>query len=158
MTKRVLTVCHGNICRSTMAEQVLRADLPAFGLDVQLDSAGVSSEESGNPIDRRAAAVLRKAGYPLGSHRARQVQASELPSFDLVLAATNSQVSRLRQLALQAGMTEAEAADRIRLYRDFDTDGGGDMPDPWYGGPEDFKETLATIQRCTENIANHLAD
>ena len=73
---RVLMVCTGNICRSTMAHAILEQAAARAGVDVVVDSAGVSDEEAGNPIDRRAARVLRDAGYivPIGqasSTRAR---------------------------------------------------------------------------------------
>ena len=56
---RVLMVCTGNICRSTMAHAILQQEAARAGVDVEVDSAGVSDEEQGNPIDRRAARVLR---------------------------------------------------------------------------------------------------
>ena len=68
---KVVFVCWGNICRSPMAERVARGMAAERGLDVEADSVGISSEESGNPIDRRAAAVLREAGYSTGGHRRR---------------------------------------------------------------------------------------
>ncbi|WP_370741039.1 arsenate reductase/protein-tyrosine-phosphatase family protein [Cellulomonas telluris] len=65
---RVMTVCTGNICRSPMAEVVLRTKLEEAGLAdvVEVDSTGISDEEHGNPVDRRARAVLRAHGYPTG--------------------------------------------------------------------------------------------
>lgn len=87
---RVLVVCTGNICRSTMAHQVLDEAVAAGGLPgaVRVDSAGVSDEEHGNPIDPRAARVLRAHGHGVPDHRARQVRADELADWDLVLAMT----------------------------------------------------------------------
>ena len=72
---KVVFVCWGNICRSPMAERVARAMAAELGIDVETDSVGISSEESGNPIDRRAAAVLRQSGYDPTGHRARRVSA-----------------------------------------------------------------------------------
>ena len=97
---RVLMVCTGNICRSTMAHQVLDEAVAAGGLSgaVRVDSAGVSDEEHGNPIDPRAARVLRAHGHGVPDHRARQVRADELADWDLVLAMTSSHYAALSRL------------------------------------------------------------
>ena len=80
---RILMVCTGNICRSTMAHAVLEQAAARAGVDVIVDSAGVSDEEQGNPIDRRAARVLRDAGYTVPDPRARPIRAGELGEWDL---------------------------------------------------------------------------
>ena len=94
----VMVVCTGNICRSPMAEIVLRERFAAAGLadQVVVDSTGISDEEHGNPVDRRARAVLVAHGYPAGDgHRARQVAADDRR--DLVLAMTNAHARALRR-------------------------------------------------------------
>ena len=80
MTFHILVVCTGNICRSPMGEIVLRKYLAAAGLsEVEVSSAGVSSEESGNPIDWRAQRVLAENGYELpANHCAHRVTAAEI--------------------------------------------------------------------------------
>lgn len=95
---KVVFVCWGNICRSPMAERVARAMAAELGIDVETDSVGISSEESGNPIDRRAAAVLRQSGYDPTGHRARRVTLADLAGTDLVVAAENFHISRLELL------------------------------------------------------------
>ena len=86
MSFSVLMVCTGNICRSVMAEQILREAAADRGVDILVDSAGISDEEHGHGIDSRAARALREGGYRVPSHRARQVQAGELQRWDLILA------------------------------------------------------------------------
>ena len=163
---RVLMVCTGNICRSTMAHAILEQAAVRAGVDVVVDSAGVSDEEAGNPIDRRAARVLRDAGYAVPDHRARQIRAGELGEWDLILAMTSRHLSVLERLADRAGIEHegapASAADlgqgpRVCLYRDLDPKGSGDVPDPWYGGHQDFLDTLEVIERVTPQILKLLS-
>ena len=89
MSFSVLMVCTGNICRSVMAEQILREAAADSGVDILVDSAGISDEEHGHGIDSRAARALREGGYRVPSHRARQVEAGELQRWDLILAMTS---------------------------------------------------------------------
>src|SRR6478736_5543339 len=114
---RVMTVCTGNICRSPMAEVVLRARLEDAGLGdrVLVDSTGVSDEEHGNPVDRRARSALAARGYPVPDRAARQVRAADLAERDLVLAMTASHARALRRLAADP----AEAA-RVVMFRTYD--------------------------------------
>ena len=144
-----------------MAHAILEQAAARAGVDVVVDSAGVSDEEQGNPIDRRAARVLRDAGYAVPDHRARQIRAGELGEWDLVLAMTSRHLSVLERLAERVGVEHegapASAADlgqgpRVCLYRDLDPEGSGDVPDPWYGGHQDFLDTLEVIERVTPQI------
>ena len=155
---RVMTVCTGNICRSPMAEVVLRDRFEAAGLGdtVVVDSSGVSDEEHGNPVDRRARAVLAEHGYPTGEgHRARQVTRDDVGSRDLILAMTTRHAQVLRGLA-----DRAQGDPTIRMYRSFDPAADGapehqlDVADPWYGGPEDFEVCLAEIEAAADGVVD----
>jgi protein-tyrosine phosphatase len=151
-----MVVCTGNICRSPMAEVVLRDRFARASLadQVVVDSTGISDEEHGRPIDRRARAVLVAHGYdPADGHRARQVRASDLPSRDLVLAMTSAHAQALRRLA-----------DReVRMYRSFDPDApvgraehALDVDDPWYGDSEDFEACLAQVEAAADGIVAYV--
>ncbi|MFE6236828.1 low molecular weight protein-tyrosine-phosphatase [Cellulosimicrobium sp. NPDC057862] len=155
---RVMTVCTGNICRSPMAEVVLRDRLEAAGLGdrVVVDSTGISDEERGNPIDRRARAVLAEHGYAVdGTHRARQVRSGDLAARDLVLAMTSQHARALRRL---------DAAGPVRMYRSFDPAAPRvapgepehvlDIADPWYGGQQDFEDCLAEVEAAADGIVD----
>ena len=184
---RVVMVCTGNICRSAMAEIVLRDRLAAAGIPdsgqggVTVTSAGVSDEERGNPIDSRARRVLTEAGYGVGaddvsratgiaiaSHTAHRVTDAEITEADLLLAMTDSHWNVLQRRAAGLG---AEPT-RIRMYRELDpasaqqaeavVAGGAsrsvlNVPDPWYGTMADFLDTLEVVERVSDELADELA-
>lgn len=142
----VLFVCTGNICRSAMADQLAAAWAAQAGADLRVDSAGVSDEEHGNPMDPRAVQKLTEHGYQPGKHSARQVQASELADFDLVLAFEPHHLRRLERLAPDA--------KNLRLVTDYDPNAapGSGIADPWYGGMQDFEETYQAIVAALPGI------
>lgn len=160
---RVMTVCTGNICRSPMAEVVLRSRLDAAGLGdrVVVDSTGVSDEEHGHPIDVRARAALAARGYEVPQRVARHVRASDLRDRDLVLAMTSSHARALRRIA-----ADDDAASRVVMYRSFDPDAPEvadarsehllDVDDPWYGGPVDFEHCLDGIEAAADGVVEHV--
>jgi len=163
-----MTVCTGNICRSPMAEVVLRERLAEAGLAdrVVVDSTGVSSEETGNPMDRRALDVLRAAGYSdvaLRSHTARQVTVEQLGDRDLVVAMTADHARALRRLL--DGSRGTPSNPDLRMFRSFDAaaprtddDRDLDVADPWYGGPEDFDVCLEQVEAAVEGIVAHVRE
>ena len=77
---KILFVCHGNICRSPMAEFIMK-ELAKDRPDIYIESKAVSSEEIGNSIYPRAAETLKKQGIPFGGHRARQIKATDYNEF-----------------------------------------------------------------------------
>lgn len=170
MTYRLLMVCTGNICRSAMAEVILNDYFQREGLDAVVDSAGISDEEHGGPIDYRAAKTLKRAGYAVPHHRAHQVQARELGGYDLVLAMTSHHYNALERLAARAGVEIREggpvgdpAVIDLRMFRSFDPAAGQvrhrrdlDVPDPWYGDQSDFEQTLETIEAAAQAIVDHV--
>ena len=155
-TYRIALVCLGNICRSPMADVVLTALLAEAGLAdrVSVDSFGTGGWHRGDPMDRRANATLRAAGYDGSQHRARQIESDQLADFDLILAMDSANLRDLRSL----GATET------KLFRDFDPGSanypgpGEDVPDPYYGGVDGFEEVLSMVERTsTEIVARFIA-
>ncbi len=167
---RVMTVCTGNICRSPMAEIVLRDRLEAAGLGDRgvVDSTGVSDEEHGNPVDPRARRVLAAHGYPTGEgHRARQVTPEDLADHDLVLPMTAQHARRLRRLVTERrDAPGAGGRAEIRMYRSFDPQAPVveqdtdehllDVEDPWYGDQDGFETTLEEVEAAADGVVAHV--
>ena len=151
---RIAVVCLGNICRSPIAEVVLSERLERAGLAgrVSVASAGTGDWHVGNPMDRRAAAVLTAHGYDASRHRAQQFDASWLDESDLILAMDQSNQEEIGRIA-------PGDPDRVRMFRDFDPRAGDhdrDVPDPYYGGEEGFDTVLAVVERTAAGIVRAL--
>lgn len=156
----VMTVCTGNICRSPMAEIILRAEFGRRGLadKVNVESSGVSDEEYGNPIDRRAVKVLKERGYELPAHHfAHRITRDEIERTDLFLPMTASHMRALLRQLPQAKRSE------VHMYRSFDPnlskpaagrEDSIDLVDPWYGGPREFEVAIDQI----EEVAPYIVD
>ncbi|RNF93128.1 low molecular weight protein-tyrosine-phosphatase [Streptomyces botrytidirepellens] len=157
---RVCFVCTGNICRSPMAESIVRAHAGEAGLDglVAWDSAGTGPWHEGDGADRRAIAVLTDHGYEQ-DHVARQFQPAWFADLDLVIALDGGHLRELRALA----PTPRDAA-KVRLLRDYDPDadpdapGGLDVPDPYFGGTDDFEEVLEMIEAASGGLLDAVAE
>jgi protein-tyrosine phosphatase len=155
MTYRILTVCTGNICRSPMAEYALREALGRAGLAdrVTVASVGTSGWEVGNPIDPRAADLLRRHGIPTAEHRARQLDEDELRTADLVLALDHDHLGPVRRV-----LGERRAAETVRMVRDFAPGPVEDtgIRDPWYGHESDFDLAWEQIDEAVDGILEHV--
>jgi low molecular weight protein-tyrosine phosphatase len=151
---RICLVCLGNICRSPMAEAVLRAKVGQAGLseEVVVDSAGLGDWHVGDNADHRALAALTQRGYLL-EHAARQFDAAWFAERDLVLALDRGNLRGLRRLA-----PDPATAERIRLLRSYDPEAGDDLdvPDPYYGGPEGFEHALDLVERACDGLVAQL--
>jgi protein-tyrosine phosphatase len=146
---RILFVCLGNICRSPTAEGVLRAvaarDFPDLAIDI--DSAGTADYHVGEPPDRRAIAAARRRGYDLAGLRARQIQPEDFHSFDLVLAMDRANLSELRVRRMD------DATAQLGLFMSFAPGSGYDeVPDPYYGGVEDFERVLDLCEAASRGL------
>jgi protein-tyrosine phosphatase len=159
-TYRICFVCTGNICRSPMAEAVLRGLLDEEGLGhaVEVDSAGTTSWHVGDPADRRAVAALREAGYDGAAHRAQAFETSWLADRDLVVALDSGHLDELRALA--AGGPHGTT---VRLLGSFAEGDGGDLAgddldvaDPYYGSAADFERVLAQVEAGCRGIIREL--
>ena len=140
-------VCTGNICRSPMAEVIVRQKLIDADLAdaVRVTSSGIGGWHIGNPADSRALRELSEHGYDGSAHRAQQFGGEQFDA-DLIVALDTNHVSEL----VARGVPE----DKIRLLRSFDPSApeGAGVEDPYYGGPEGFTITREQIEAASEGI------
>lgn len=149
MTRRVLFVCLGNICRSPTAEAVFREFLrrEAPGLAVEVDSAGTHAYHAGSAPDERAIAAAARRGFDLAPLRARVVTTADFERFDLVLAMDEQNYHQLRRMAPEP------QRDRVRLFLDFAPQlQRRDVPDPYYGGATGFEEVLDLVEEAARGL------
>ncbi len=153
---RVALVCLGNICRSPMADVVLTERLADAGLDraVQVVSAGTGGWHVGDPMDRRAAALLTAHGYDASRHRAERFESSWFDDCDVVLAMDGDNHAALSELR-----PDVEHG-RLLMFRDFDPRRAGahdrDVPDPYYGGDDGFESVLGLVERTCAALVEAL--
>ena len=134
----ILFVCHGNICRSPMAEFVMKKEAEKAGrsADFYVESAAVSSEEIGNPVYPPARRLLAAHGIDCSGKTARRIRPEDYEKFDLIIGMDNSNMVRLRRF-----FPEDQEGKIVRLL-DL-TDAPGEVDDPWYSG--DFEQTYKDV-------------
>ena len=135
---KVVFVCHGNICRSPMAEFVMKELVRRAGLEKEfsITSAAVTAEEQGNPIYPQSARKLQEKGIPFGNHRAHRITPQEYEDNDLVIV---MDASNRRLLSRIAG----EPSDgKVHLLMEY-AGSSADVADPWYTG--DFETAYRDI-------------
>jgi protein-tyrosine phosphatase len=153
---RILFVCLGNICRSPLAENVFRARARDRGVEhlFEIDSAGTSGYHQGAPPDRRAAEEALRRGLELmGS--SRPVRPSDLRDFDVVVAMDAENLGELHRLARQEGIE-----GRLHRLREWDPEAGGelDVPDPYYGGSDGFRDVHDMVERACAALLDELLE
>ena len=148
MTK-ILFICHGNICRSTMAEYVMKHLVKQAGVEGEfyIDSAATSTEEIGNGVHHGTRRKLAQVGIPCGDHRARQVTWKDYESFDYIIGMDNANIRNLRR------MLKNDPDGKISMMLDY-TSRPGEVADPWYTG--DFSQTWDDITEGCERILEEL--
>lgn len=152
--QNVLFVCLGNICRSPMAEGILKNKIDNLGLNDRyvVDSAGIGNWHSGEQPDPRMRATALEKGIELNS-LARQVTSKDFKKFDLLIAMDRSNYSELLIMA-----NDEEERSRVTLMRKFDPIASDDLnvPDPYFGGDEGFEDVYFMLERSCKNLLEYL--
>jgi protein-tyrosine phosphatase len=140
-----------------MADVVLTQRVDDAGLAgrVIVSSSGTGDWHIGQPMDERAAAILRANDFDPSAHRAQQFAPSWLATSDLVLAMDAGNLADVRRVTASSGGTADP--QRVRLFGDFDpVEPGGEVPDPYYGGQQGFEEVLEMVERTCAVLVSAL--
>lgn len=149
LVQRILFICHGNICRSTMAESVFAELARRAGSSDKfiIDSAATSTEEIGNPPHPGTVAKLNEVGIPLVPHRARQVRSNEYGHWDHIIYMDSENARGLHHIF------HSDPDDKISRLLDW-TDRPKDVADPWYTGNFDatYRDILTGCTALLEQL------
>jgi protein-tyrosine phosphatase len=153
-TTRLLLVCLGNICRSPMAEGVVRDRIARAGLSarVELDSAGTGDWHVGCRPDHRAIATAADHGVDITRLRGRQLALADFSRFDWLLCADRSNLWDVRTLA-----PDNRARGKAALLLDWSgVEPEGEIPDPYTGGPREFERVWSLLERAADGVVQRL--
>lgn len=150
MKTKVLMVCLGNICRSPLAEGILKSKVNSE--KVFVDSAGTGHWHVGQLPDPRSVDVAFKHGLDITNQRGRQFIQSDFQNFDYIFVMDNSNKSNVLQLA-QSSSDEQKV--QLILEEIFPNE-NVDVPDPYYGGDQGFENVYQMLDKACSQIANRL--
>lgn len=149
---KILMVCLGNICRSPLAEGLLRKKLEEKGIDATVDSAGTGDYHIGEAPDPRAQDNARKNGLDLTCLKARQFTVSDFDEFDKILVMDRSNLQNVLSLA-----RTYEDRDKVDLILNYASPNENqEVPDPYFGGPDGFQHVYNLLDEACNAIISEI--
>lgn len=148
---KILFICHGNICRSTMAEYVMKDLVNQLNLteEFYIDSAATSREEIGNPVHYGTRQKLKEQGIPCGNHLARQVMKKEYEEYDYILGMDSWNMKNIKKIF------KNDPDKKIHKLLDF-SQNSRDIADPWYTG--NFDVTYNDVSEGCRGLLNYIIE
>jgi protein-tyrosine phosphatase len=143
-------VCLGNICRSPMAEGILRKKTQAEGLDIEIDSCGTAAYHVGDSPDRRAQQTIRNHGHDISDLRGRQFEIKDFDRFDLIYTMDEENYKNILRLA----RNEEEKRKVHMIMNMVYPNENIAVPDPYYGGLNGFEETYKMLDLACDKIVD----
>lgn len=147
---KILFVCHGNICRSTMSEYVMKylTDQAGLASEFYIDSAATSREEIGNGVHHGTRQKLKEVGIPCGNHRARQMMRRDYEEFDYIIGMDAWNIRNIMRII------GSDPEKKVSMLLDFTDRSGTEIADPWYTG--NFDATYDNVLEGCTGLLEHL--
>ena len=151
---KVMVVCLGNICRSPLAEGLLRSKVQALGLGWEIDSAGTGSYHVGSQPHEKSIEVASKYGVDITQQRARKISKEDFSNFDLILAMDTANRDDMYEMT-----STMDERNKIRLIMDLVYPNRDvSVPDPYYGGIEGYEKVWEMLDQACEKVVEVYAD
>lgn len=149
---RVMFICTGNICRSPLAHAVFENLIEIENVQelFEVESSGTTAYHVGEQADSRMRRTASEHGVRI-NHRSRQLFRKDLADYDLLLTMDGHNYRDTLSLC----RTEEER-EKVKMFRDYDPEGQGDVPDPWYGGNEGFETVWTIVRRTSESLLSKI--
>lgn len=147
---KVLFICHGNICRSTMSEYVMKylTDQAGLASEFYIDSAATSREEIGNGVHHGTRQKLKEVGIPCGNHRARQMMRRDYEEFDYIIGMDAWNIRNIMRII------GSDPEKKVSMLLDYTDRPGTEIADPWYTG--NFDATYDDVLEGCTGLLEHL--
>ena len=147
---KIMFVCHGNICRSTMAEFVMADMVKKAGLDVMVDSSATSREEIGNGVHYGTLRKLKEVGVPVYTHYAKQLTKRDYRDFDYIIGMDSMNMRNIERIIGK------DTENKVFMLLDFTERKGQSIADPWYTG--NFDVTYDDIKEGCEGLVEYIKE
>mgnify|MGYP006282781821 CR=1 FL=1 len=147
-------VCLGNICRSPMAEGIVRDRIDELDLEIELDSAGTGDWHVGEAPDKRARANMKQNGHDISDLRARQFTSEDFNAFDRIFVMDRSNYDNVVSLA-----ANDDDKAKVDLFLNLASPGSdAEVPDPYFGGESGFQHVYELLTEATDRLMEEMAN
>jgi protein-tyrosine phosphatase len=145
---KILMVCLGNICRSPLAEGIMRSKIQKYNLPFVVDSAGTGNWHQGEAPDHRSIKIAAENGIDISKQIARGFVASDFDDFDIIYAMDQSN----HQTLFDRALNEQHQLKIKLLLKEANYNGSSEVPDPYYGNMNDFRQVFEMLNKSCEDL------